>query len=206
MKHRFLLLLLLVLGLTATLAAEPIGYKTALGLHFGTSSGNGYSMRWMGRNHGIQGTLGAYTAGKNTVMFDAPYAYDYIDDVVTVREKGKEGSVILGLNYMYMLDHFRSGRLYIFGGGSYQYYQKRTHYMDFQRVPDGTDGQHFIAVPNTKTSELERQHRWTVGVGPGFEFDLGSQFRMSFELPITYNWKDDIVMYIPQAGLYYYFK
>jgi hypothetical protein len=35
---------------------------------------------------------------------------------------------------------------------------------------------------------------------------LGKNFRVALELPITYNWEQRIVMYIPQIGFYYYFK
>jgi len=31
-------------------------------------------------------------------------------------------------------------------------------------------------------------------------------FSLAMELPITFNWKKEVVMYIPQVGVYYYFK
>lgn len=203
MRMKNIAILLLLLGLSLALSAQEAKSRTALGLHFGTSSGNGYSMRWMGEKHGLQGTLGAYTAGNNDVYLSAPY-YDSgnLDSPFTVEEPGKRGAVILGLNYLYMLDHFRSGRLYIFSGGSYQYFQERVYMVDY--TSDGV--YNYVIDESSRRNELRRENRWTVGVGPGFELELGSQFRFSFELPITFNWKDDIVMYIPQAGLYYYFK
>lgn len=203
MRIKNIAILLLLLGLSLALSAQEAKSRTALGLHFGTSSGNGYSMRWMGEKHGLQATLGAYTAGSNNVSLDDYYYnYDSSSNPITVEEPGKRGAVIMGLNYLYMLDHFRSGRLYIFSGGSYQYFQERVHMADYTY----SGSSNYVIDESSRRSELHRENRWTVGVGPGFELELGSQFRFSFELPITFNWKDDIVMYIPQAGLYYYFK
>jgi hypothetical protein len=35
---------------------------------------------------------------------------------------------------------------------------------------------------------------------------LANRFHVSVELPITFNHKDDLVMYIPALGIYYYFR
>jgi len=43
-------------------------------------------------------------------------------------------------------------------------------------------------------------------MGLGFEIKLGKTFVWAIEMPITLNQKGDVMMYIPQSGLYYYFK
>ncbi|MDD3524801.1 MAG: hypothetical protein PHQ41_08935, partial [Candidatus Cloacimonetes bacterium] len=121
----------------------------------------------------------------------------------------------LGLNYIYTLDKFDvfrqkdHGRLYVMAGGSYEYYRQNTFSKDYHWVQaaDSTDYDHYEPLNDfdpIKTSTLE--HRWTAGAGLGVELGFGKNFRVALELPVTYNWEKRIVMYMPQIGLYYYFK
>lgn len=210
MKVQYILIVTALLWAALPLAAEIQNSQAAIGVHFGTSTGSGYAMRWMGPLHGLQVTFGAYTLGKNKSSFvefddwDSDYGGDTL---VTVTSNGRKAAANLGLNYIYNLDDFRNGRVYIMGGATYQYFQQKKFSQDFRLVVDPEHYyNHYEPVPDTEDSWLKREHRWTVGAGPGFEWALGKQFRLAVELPITYNWKHDIVMWIPQAGIYYYFK
>ncbi|HOZ00368.1 MAG TPA: hypothetical protein PLG20_01030 [Candidatus Syntrophosphaera sp.] len=208
MSHKFLLVLVALLVACAALSAEVQNSLSAIGLHFGTSTGSGYAMRWIGEKHGIQGTFGAYTLGKSQVEFTAfeDWDYEYGDSLITIDKGGRQTAANIGANYIYVLDKFKNGRVYIMGGGSYKYYQQKRFTSDYQLVNDGQYYNHYEPVPDTEAIHTKIEHRWTIGAGPGFEWAFSKQFRVAVEVPITFNWKHDIVMWIPQAGIYYYFK
>jgi hypothetical protein len=191
------------------LQAEPYNTKAGLGLHFGTSSGNGYSMRLCGKKHGVQFTIGAYTTGNNNPSFDTQmYFYDASsqDSVITYERNGREKSFTGAINYLLFLDDFKTGRLYLMMGGAYTYNERKVFSMDYRRDSVYGNSYYYNVIPDTDKNWIKAENRWTVGIGPGFDFSLGKKFRLSFEVPLTYNFKDEIVMYIPQVGLYYYFK
>ncbi len=100
----------------------------------------------------------------------------------------ESSAINFAVNGMGILDEFRYGRIYIMAGGMVKYYH-HDKYED----------------PYYPEEEIN-ENRWCVGVGPGLEWILSKQFRLALEIPITYNWKNDIIMYIPQGGIYYYFK
>jgi len=205
-NRRFFILCLLAV-LAVGLGALEDNTHSSIGLHFGTSSGNGYAMRWMGPKMGLQVTLGAYTNGSNDVKFNESY-YDYDDDFtdnqITITKKGRSTSGTMALNGLIMLDHFNRGRLYIMAGGSYTYHRERVYSARYNRVSAGSYT--YNLVPDSKTSTRKTENRWTMGIGPGIELGLSRHFRISFEVPITYNYDDEIIMYIPQVGFYYYFN
>lgn len=201
-------LVLCLLAMVAIgLGALEDNTHSSIGLHFGTSSGNGYAMRWMGPSLGLQATLGAYTSGSNEVKFNE-YYYDYDyeagENEITVTRKGRSTSGTAALNGLIMLDHFNRGRLYIMAGGSYTYYREKRFSALYQKVND--QSYNYRLVPNSVSSVKNTEHRWTAGIGPGVELGLSRHFRISFEVPITYNNDDEIIMYIPQVGFYYYFN
>jgi len=203
MKYRCTLLFLLLLAAGA-LSAEADNTRMGIGLHFGTVSGNGYSMRWMGEDLGLQLTLGALTSGSNNVRF-SNYYYPDDDEAgspISVEKKGRDRSLTGAINLIIMLDHFKRGRLYLAGGCSYTNYKKRVFTMDYIE----SSYNNYVLVEGSRREEDVLEHRWTAGLGPGVELGISSHFRIAFEVPITYNYKDDIVMYVPQVGLYYFFK
>lgn len=182
--------------------------RTAIGFHMGTTTSIGYAMRWMDQKSGYQITFGGYTFGNNNVHF-ADEHYDWNeefggDNQITLEQEGRESAVNFGLNYLYMLDHFENGRLYVMAGGSYKYYQQKFFTMDYAQ--SGSNSAFYEIVEDSEHERYRVEHRWTFGGGPGLELELGNNFRFAAELPITYNWENDIVMWIPQAGIYYYFK
>ena len=227
MKSKQIVIIAALMLLTLTLSAQNFLSKNAVGLHAGTQSGSGYSMRFMGEKHGFQATIGAVTWGNDDVYFPDRYYYWYGDfdavenlevpgdTLVTLRQDGRVNIANLGLNYIYTLDKFNvleqkdHGRLYVMAGGSYQYNRQNVLSKDYNWIPpaDSTQGGFYGPVNNddpVKNSTL--QHRWTAGAGLGVELGFGKNFRVAVELPVTYNWESRIVMYIPQIGIYYYFK
>lgn len=158
------ILVVLFVCLSAHLAGLD-KYNTAMGVHFGTSTGNGYSVRNWGKSNAYQLTFAAYTSGKRNSTHNP-----------------RKNSISLGANYLWGLHDSEHYNFYIISGMAYT----------VRRVKE--DG------------IWESDDRWTAGAGPGFEFEFSDRFHVSIELPMTYNYKDDITMYIPSAGFYYYFK
>ena len=158
------ILIVLFVCLTAHLAAMD-KYNTAMGVHFGTSTGNGYSIRKWGESNAYQLTFAAYTSRKHH-----PYSIT------------RKNSVSLGANYLWGLHDSERYKFYLMTGMAYTVRRVRE---------DGL---------------WKSDDHWTVGAGPGFEFEFSDRFHVSIELPMTYNDKDDITMYIPSGGFYYYFK
>ncbi len=208
MRSINILAIILVALICLPLFAGNSKSSTSIGFHAGTITGTGYAMRWMDQKAGYQITFGGYTFGNNDVYFPEEY-YDWDSESgnesqITLEEQGRESAINIGFNYLHMLDHFESGRLYVMAGGSYKYYQQKFFTMDYSQT--GSNSSYYEVIEGSRHERYRVEHRWTLGAGPGLEFELGNNFRFSAELPITYNWENDIVMWIPQAGIYYYFK
>ncbi|MDZ4183003.1 MAG: hypothetical protein U1B83_09015, partial [Candidatus Cloacimonadaceae bacterium] len=149
---------------------------------------------------------GAFTMGSNNVKFaDRIYRYEEeaAETNITVEKTGKEVKFNFGANYIHTLDDFGSGRLFIMAGGAYGYHQKRTFSKRYLREGNGN---YYSAIAGTETDKTTTDNNWVLGIGPGVELNLGRMFAFSFELPLTIDQDSDIVMHIPQIGIYYYFK
>lgn len=210
MRIKYILILIILTAVSISCGAEEYNKSTAMGFHFGSLSGSGYAMRWMGEKMGLQATLGGYTYENNEDEYPRPY---YLEDVVNMAEQtyterydDRESAVNFGLNYIHVLDKFSSGRFYVTIGGSYKYFYETYHTVDYALDSTYTDWYYYTEVPGSRKKHVDDEHRWTVGAGPGVEFWLGKKFSLAMELPITFNWKKEVVMYMPQVGVYYYFK
>lgn len=210
--RKIILVMLLFIAATSLSAIKDNSYNS-IGLHFGTSSGNGYAMRWMGEQLGFQITLGASTKGSNKVKFPDSY-YDYsfdytpdINDEIWVKKTGRSSTGTMAINGILMLDHFNSGRIYIMGGGSVKNGRKSVFSSKYRSASFGTNYNRYDKIIGKAVKREEKDiYEWTVGFGPGVELSFTRHFRIAFEVPITYNDRKDIIMYIPQVGLYYYLK
>lgn len=173
---RIVLCLIVLLAINALFAFND--YSTAMGLHFGTSTGNGYSIRKWNDNNGYQLVFSAYAFGSKK-------APTYFDD--KNYKNGRRQAGEMSFNYLWDLRRTSDYHFYIMSGASYKLQKVKRFYR-------------------TGDTEWVRDDKWAVGAGPGFEWKLAERFHMSLELPITYNQSDDIVPYIPALGIYYYFK
>ncbi len=207
MKTTKYLILLLVILSTAMLFAEDIEdheLKKALGLHFGTASGNGYSYRLMfgdKSEHSLQFVFGAMTTGDNDVDFDERV---YIYDTSAENEKtlkGRKTSSSIGITYMNTLVKTGYTRFYFLWGGSYLYSRRNEFTQKY--LKDGSS--YYYNASGDPVKVKKNKDRWTLGVGPGFELFADKNLRVSLEIPITINNKSEVVPYIPQIGVYYYF-
>jgi hypothetical protein len=156
-------------------------YDTALGIHLGSSTGSGYSLRKWYNNWGIQGTLAAYTSDNGKPQFSHYTSFP--------KTYGKR-TVIMGLSYLNSLLMTEKTNFYLIAGGSYWIRRERI-------------------FEDENASKWEDRDRWNIGVGPGFEFHFSDHFHFSIEFPMTVNYKDDTTdtsMFSPAGGIYYYFK
>ncbi|MDD2506597.1 MAG: hypothetical protein PHQ78_04695 [Candidatus Cloacimonetes bacterium] len=171
-----IVLALFLCGIIQLVAID--NYDTGMGLHIGNSTGSGYSFRKWYPNFGFQATLAAYSSDNDKPKFD-----NYTD---FPKNHGKR-TVKVGINYLQPLLMGEKTNFYIICGGSYSFRKERIY----------EDEDH---------SEWKSKDRWTVGIGPGFEFQISNHLRLTVELPITHDHKGDTSMLIPASGLYYYFK
>ncbi|MCB5265506.1 MAG: hypothetical protein LHW41_04605 [Candidatus Cloacimonetes bacterium] len=174
------ILIVLMVCASAQLAAMDT-YNTAIGLHFGTSSGNGYSIRKWGDSNAYQVTFAAYATGKRDPIYQNS---DFNNHEFRTARKN---SVSMGVNYLWGLHDAERYKFYVMTGMSYIMRKVKRYY-----APDD--------------NKWVRDDRWTIGAGPGFEFEFSDRFHVCIELPMSYNDRDDITMYIPSGGFYYYFK
>lgn len=206
MFHKILVIAIMV-SMIGFCFAESDASK-GIGVQFGTSSGSGYSYRWMGENHGFQFTIGAISYGTNDLKFPS-WVYD--DDIEMTSDgpaysrKGIKTSMSAGLNYIHVIDKSRSSTFYIVAGGSIGLHNQKMYRRYYDQSSPGSSSYTLdLSIP--AESYRDKETRWTLGAGPGFELALDKHFKFSIDLPFTVNSDEEMVMYVPQVGLYYYFK
>ncbi|MDD4308787.1 MAG: hypothetical protein PHO32_00235 [Candidatus Cloacimonetes bacterium] len=198
-----LVALLAIMGLWVNLSAE---ISRGLGLHFGTVSANGFSYRQINGNNGIQATVGAITLGDNqTDLYYYYYGNHGGAQNITVTDDGRRMNLNLGINYIRSLANKPAGRFYIFGGASLLYSRVKQFKQDYTLVSTDYDDHYQAVAGSTIRHSWENRANYYVGTGLGFELNLGKSFKWAIELPITLNEDGDIMMYIPQSGLYFVF-
>jgi hypothetical protein len=173
----------------------------ALGLQVGIVSGYGIGYRYFFtegsmKNFGIQGVLGGYSSGNNDTSFRPQDAELHGTDLID-SDPGKKYYLNIGLSGIYILKKTSLFNFYLAGGMDWVYETKKTYYQEY----DAADAEIGDPYAKTKTKNL-----LSMGVGPGAELKLGRYFKISVDLPITYTGSHELIMYIPQVGVYYYFK
>ncbi|PKN80191.1 MAG: hypothetical protein CVU48_02800 [Candidatus Cloacimonetes bacterium HGW-Cloacimonetes-1] len=202
MKRLHWLLIILVLVCSSTLAAEDSNEARGLGMHFGTVSGNGYSYRVFQNDLGFQLTFGAYQYGNNTPSFLDTYYSSNGGTTQTVVKNGKKTLGSFGVNALSVLTKTEVSRFYLQFGFSYLVDRTDKYTQVYANTPN--KGTYF--KQGDKIHTVKNDDEWTIGIGPGLEMSGNNNLRLAIELPITYNQSKELIMYIPQIGLYYYFK
>jgi hypothetical protein len=90
---------------------------------------------------------------------------------------------------------------YIHAGANWKYSDQKYYHQDYQLV----NNTEYRAAGSVYTSHKVKSF-FNVGIGPGAEIQAGRYFKLALELPVTYTGDKEFIMYIPQVGLYYYFK
>ncbi|HOD18559.1 MAG TPA: hypothetical protein PKJ14_08010 [Candidatus Cloacimonadota bacterium] len=202
----FLIAIMMLAAITGQLAAADVPANPdsthALGFHFGLVSGYGLSYRHFChegkfQNFGFQGVVGGYSSGKNEASLkvqDAEREGDYLIDT----DAGRKYYINIGLNGIYELKRTSVFNFYLLGGMDWSYETKKLYHQKYDPADSSAYGN--IYTDHKIKSLL------SMGLGPGVEINLGRYFKLAVELPITYTGEHNLVMYIPQAGIYYYFR
>lgn len=176
----------------------------AFGIHFGYVSGNGYAYRYMTDKWGLQLVGGGYSLGSNSHDFsDQVYSDDNTLSSLIRTDKGRKYSFDLAANVIIPLQRTSNTLFYVHGGFCWKYSVQKVYEQSY--IQSAANSHTYNETGPTSSTSKIRSYT-NLGAGPGAEFQLGKFFKLVLELPITYTGNDEFIMYIPQAGLYYYFK
>jgi len=177
------------------------------GFHFGNVSGTGYAYRYWMDKWGIQGVIGGLTSGTNKYSFPGIIQENYALDpplILTDNDEGRKYSFNFGANVMYSLKRTSNTNFYVHGGFSWSYVDKKFYRQTYSLV--SSKELYSYTVTGKPTSHHDIKRNLNVGAGPGVEIDVGKFFKVAIELPLTFTGDREFIMYIPQVGLYYYFR
>jgi len=203
-KLRIYMLLAGLLLMSAVCNAEENGTSQGFGMHFGNVSGNGYSWRIIGEKLGVQLVVGGLTSGNSDYYLpDSFYSYEPLPSPYVKRDNGRKYSFNSGLNLILPLKNREGMMFYLHGGINWMYSDTKQYKRLY--VVDTGNANTFDAAGDVLTGHKIRSYV-NIGMGPGFEYYVSKSFKIALELPMTYTGKGEFIMYIPQAGLYYYYK
>jgi len=189
-------------GQTQSSKLKEESRNTGLGFHFGTISGNGFSYRKYYNKSGLQVTLGGFTSGSKEIN-NSIYGNYNGASIITITENGRKTKLSSAINYVRTLDTNQVGRFYIVAGGSLLSSFIRQYEIDYQMV----DWTHYTLIKDhPERKKWDSDYASYFGFGLGFDFNLGQNFHCTVELPLTVDEESEIKMYIPQVGIYYFFK
>jgi hypothetical protein len=189
-------------GQTQSSKLKEESRNTGLGFHFGTISGNGFSYRKYYNKSGLQVTLGGFTSGSKEIN-NSIYGNYNGASIITITENGRKTKLSSAINYVRTLDTNQVGRFYIVAGGSLLSSFIRQYEIDYQMV----DWTHYTLIKDhPERKKWDSDYAYYFGFGLGFDFNLGQNFHCTVELPLTVDEESEIKMYIPQVGIYYFFK
>jgi len=176
----------------------------ALGLHFGNVSGNGLSYRYFFDNIGLQAVLGGYNSGVNSFSFPDQIMKTESESVAsfTKVDRGRKYSLNLGINAIFTLKRTDSFIFYLAGGLCWKYYNETIYKQNYTLSEDSVK----YLPSGTVSNDKDVSNLLNMGFGPGVQLPLGKYFKLSIEIPVTYTGRHQFIMYVPQVGVYYYFK
>ena len=182
--------------------SKEINRDAGMGFQFGTLSGNGFAYRNYWEKSGLQIVFGGLTTGSKDINNEIYGNYGGAPEI-TITENGRKTTIITSLNYLHTLADNKTGRFYVFGGSSLKYSRIRQYEVDYQR----SSYNYYVRIlDHPERNKWDNKYAYNLGFGLGFDFNLGQNFHWVLELPLTVNEDSEIVMYIPQTGLYYFFK
>lgn len=192
-------------------AAPTKGPVLGLGFAAGQPSGVGLSFRKLTDNYGLQVTIGALSQNQDNwegydsyqIEPDAAY-WKPSTEPFTQKHYMRETNANLGILLFKVLHSAPRSRFYVFAGGSvfYNIDSFEEHTYEYQLQSNETFIMHEISSPK-KTSEYTTT--FYSGIGIGMELRITQNIRVAVEWPLTLSSHGDFVMYIPQAGLHYFF-
>lgn len=194
--------------LTAAEHENNYNETQAFGMHFGNISGNGYAYRIFLDNLGFQFVVGGFTAGSNNYSFPPRIIrYDETNPPLTLTDtdNGRRYNFNIGANAIFPLKRTENFLFYAHTGLCWLYSDQKKYSQLYSHDSTSTWYSYYSPVGAVNTSNKIKSYV-NIGVGPGVEMQLGKYFKIALELPITYTGQRELIMYIPQAGIYYYFR
>jgi hypothetical protein len=213
----FTIAIILLLSMTLSVYAQSKNQHNsdndaetqAFGVHFGNVSGNGYAYRYLGQQLGIQLVGGGFTTGNNNASLPNRVIdndnYTNPPSLITRTDDGRKYSFNLGGNLIFPLKRTGSALFYLHTGVCWKYSDLKIYKQNYSLDYISNYTSYYEPSGGVYSSHKVKSYV-NYGIGPGVELLAGKYFKLSLELPITYTGNDELIMYIPQAGLYYYFK
>lgn len=205
MKRLIILVFLTVLPLSAQELVHGLGFAA------GQLSGIGFSYRYLPKDYGFQVSFGVLSLKDNN---EGPQEYTGTyspgtwlpgTDQYPYSYQSRSIHANIGLMLIKVLHEAKRSRFYVMAGFSYFHraeIYKETYY-GYRLIDDTT----FKYGPvGNERERTERENTSYGGIGIGMEFRITDNIRVALEWPLVYSNKGDLVMYIPQAGLHYFFK
>jgi len=203
-----IIILIALLTFALLLTAEE-NLRHGLGFTGGMISGSGFSYRQMNEIYGFQFAFGAITIGDNDdIDFEDEYDDYWWHDTGSNHIMEDEGIFYhtnFGASYYKFLHKGKKSTFYFLVGAA--------TYMNFGKVEEQVyqynDDDEIWEPLGEPTEENEVNIRANVGFGIGIDYKLTDNIHLNLDWPLVFSKSDenlDIIMYVPQAGIHYYFK
>jgi len=187
-----ILILITILALAMILSAED-ELRHGLGFTGGMISGSGFSYRQMNETYGFQFAFGAITIGDtDDTYFEDEYDSYWWQNSGSTHIMEDEG-IFFHTNF----------------GASYYKHLHRSEKSTFYFLVGTAAYINFGEVSEQIYQYNEVNIRANVGFGIGIDYKLTQNIHLNLDWPLVFSKSDEnfnIIMYIPQAGIHYYFK
>lgn len=191
------------------LFADEKPLRHGLGFAAGMLSGSGFSYRQINQKYGFQVAFGLISFRNESSDFSESYQTfgmgPKMDQTYTEEKYGRETNGNIGLMLYRILNRSNRSLFYgMIGVGSYfsdQVIYKREYKYTY------IESDRYLYEP---VSPMRKDHKRDLttnfGLGFGLEWSWTNNIHMTIEWPLTVTNDLDIFMYVPQAGIHYYFK
>jgi hypothetical protein len=205
-----LLIICAIVVFAILIYAEDKEYQYGLGFGGGMISGSGFSFRKLNDNGGYQINFGAIMQNYdecNDCYNDELYGdyYGDHDEIYTERFYDGYGNINLGANLYKTLHEGYRSKLYLLGGGAVYMGFEQNHEQDYE-YNSANDVWEKVGEMRTENS---RNYTYNAGAGFGFDYAVTENIIVNLEWPLTISLSGEdvnVYMYLPQAGIHYYFK
>ena len=184
--------------------------RHGLGFTGGMISGSGFSYRQMNENYGFQFAFGALMNNSSDCeyCFQESYESDWIsveDDFYTEYSYGNTLNLNLGINFYKPLHKGKKSKLYLLAGTAGYLFSEDVTEQDYEY----NDTDSLWVQSGQERIDINTEFTFNIGTGFGIDYNLSNNIKLNFEWPLVFSFQDgdmNILMYIPQAGIHYYFK
>ncbi len=211
-------ILIVLMSLSTILFSQDTKLTKGLGFAAGMISGSGFSYRQLDETRGFQITFGLMSfndgADEDETWFSEGYTRSYnpggwtpdTSRIYTERDWGYDGSWG-NVGFMYYLPLHRAKKSTFYGmTGVSTYFTTETEYSKDYKYSILSDSTYsYGPVSDIKQTDKSTRDIF-FGIGLGIEYEILENIRISVDLPMTFSRSGNITMFIPQAGVHYYFR